>query len=228
MRSITKNLNQIASEGYNIGQVFRDWVSLMLFSLAKEEDMYLEIMGRYRNEGKENREADLFAKAFGQLQIEMGKENHDILGDIYMEIVSNWSAKGMGQFFTPVNLCEMMADMTIKDDSKPVSVADPACGSGRTLISAAKRTHADSEFHAVDADNVCAQMCALNMCFFNMNGFVIHGNTLSMKYYDGWITKRSIFGGSVRRMSDKEVKAYHDAYGNMLKNEEGKEQLSLF
>lgn len=224
MRTITKYLDSIASKGYNIGSIFRDWVSLMLFALAKEEDMYMEIMGRYRNDGKE-READLFAKAFAQLQIEMKKENHDLLGDIYMEIVSNWSAKGMGQFFTPIGLCDMMADLTIQDvPDKSVSVADPACGSGRTLISAAKRTHADSEFHGTDADNVCAQMCALNMCFFNMNGFVIHGNTLSMKYYDGWITRRSVFGGSVRRMSDEEVEAYRTHYGAALKSEAVKKE----
>ena len=95
MKSVTKHLNQIASKGYNIGTVFRDWVSLMLFALAKEEDLYMEVMNRYRNEGTENREADLFAKAFAELQIEMRKENHDVLGDIYMEIVSNYSAKGM-------------------------------------------------------------------------------------------------------------------------------------
>lgn len=230
MKTITKHLDSIASKGYHIGQVFRDWVSLMLFALAKEEDMYMEIMNRYRNDGKET-EASLFAKAFADLQNEMSKENHDVLGDIYMEIVSNYSAKGMGQFFTPIGLCQMMADITIQGDVRnPVSVADPAVGSGRTLISAAKRTHCESEFHGTDADNVCAQMCALNMCFFNMNAFIIHGNTLSMKYYDGWFTKRSVFGGQVRRMTDDEVEAYRTNYGDMLKDEAEKkqgEQLSL-
>lgn len=232
MKTITKHLDSIASKGYNIGSVFRDWVSLMLFALAKEEDLYMEVMSRYRNEG-EPREADLFAKAFAELMQEMDKESQDVLGGIYMEIVSNWSAKGMGQFFTPIGLCDMMADLTIQEaPDRVVSVADPACGSGRTLISAAKRVHADSEFHATDADSVCAQMCALNMCFFNMNGFVIHGNTLSMKYYDGWMTKRSVYGGSIRRMSDKEVEAYQGNYGEMLKEEVVKqseqEQLKLW
>ncbi|MDR9419492.1 N-6 DNA methylase [Gracilimonas sp.] len=222
----TKLINQIASKGYNIGSVFRDWVSLMLYALSKEEELYMEVMSRYRNEG-EPREADLFAKAFAELQTEMRKENHDVLGGVYMEIVSNWSAKGMGQFFTPVGLCDMMADINIKDDKKPVSVADPACGSGRTLVSSAKRVHSDSWFHGIDADNVCAQMCALNFCFFNMNGYVIHGNTLSMKFYDGWITNGSAIGGAVRQMSEEEVVQYKKKYGSAIQNRQESKQLSL-
>ena len=222
----TKTLNEIASKGYNIGSVFRDWVSLMLFSLAKEEKMYMEIISRYRNEGKD-REPDLFARAFSELMEEMRKENHDVLGGIYMEIVSNWSAKGMGQFFTPTPICDMMANMTIGDaPERPVTVADPACGSGRTFISAAKRVHNKSWFHGIDADNVCAQMCALNFCFFNMNGYVIHGNTLSMKFYDGWITNNTPIGGAVRRLTDEEVVDYKNVYGGAMKSQEPK-QLSL-
>lgn len=225
MKSITNHLKSIATKGYDMGTVFRDWISLMLYALSKDEDLYMEVMNRYRNEGdKGSREADLFAKAFSELLIEMKKENHDILGDIYMEIVSNWSAKGMGQFFTPAGLCGMMADMVIGDaPDSSVSVADPACGSGRTLISAAKKVHADSDFHGTDADKVCAQMCALNMCFFNANAYIIHGNTLSMKYYDGWITRRSVFGGQVRQMTTDEVEAYRDHYGDMLKATQEKE-----
>lgn len=226
MIQATKTLNEISSKGYNIGSVFRDWVSLMLFSLAKEEEMYLEIMGRYRNDGKP-READLFARAFSELMDEMRKENHDVLGGIYMEIVSNWSAKGMGQFFTPIHLCDAMAQLTISDPpDNPVTVADPACGSGRTFISAAKLVNAKSWFHGIDADNVCAQMCALNLCFFNMNGYVIHGNTLSMKFYDGWITNNSLLGGAIRRMKDNEVDDYKNKYGGALKQSDEK-QLSL-
>ena len=226
MKQATKTLNEIASKGYNIGSVFRDWVSLMLFSLAKEEDMYMEIISRYRNDG-EPREADLFARAFGDVMEEMQKENHDVLGGIYMEIVSNWSAKGMGQFFTPVHLCDAMAKLSISDaPDKPVTVADPACGSGRMFISAAKLVDAKSWFHGIDADNVCAQMCALNFCFFNMNGYVIHGNTLSMKFYDGWITNNSPVGGAVRRLTNEEVVQYKKVYGGAIKSQEPK-QLSL-
>lgn len=226
MIQATKTLNEIASKGYNIGSVFRDWVSLMLFSLAKEEKMYMEIISRYRNDGQD-READLFSRAFSEIMAEMRKENHDVLGGIYMEIVSNWSAKGMGQFFTPTPICDMMANMTIGEpEDRPVTVADPACGSGRTFISAAKLVHPKSWFYGIDADNVCAQMCALNFCFFNMNGYVIHGNTLSMKFYDGWITNHSSIGGAVRRLTHDEVVHYKNVYGGFIKDEQHK-QLSL-
>jgi hypothetical protein len=207
IKDILKPLERIASRGYHMGSVYRDWVSLVLYALMRDDDLYMEVMGRYKNEGKDGeREADLFAHAFHMLMKWSAKENHDLLGDIYMEIATNYDSKSMGQFFTPIPVCDAMAKMAVgENNDKPVSVADPACGSSRNLISAAKVVHADSFFHGIDLDTVCVRMSAINCCMFNMNAVILHGNTLSMKFFGGFTTHRSMLGGTVRALTEQEL-----------------------
>jgi len=208
-----------------MGKVFRDWVRLMLYALQRDDAKYLDVMGRYPNDrDKGEREADLFKEAFWLLHDqmakdrEMGAEPKEYLGGIYMEIVGNYSAQGMGQYFTPQPVCDMMAQLTIPNtEDEALRVADPACGSGRLLHSAAKLLPTEAHFTGIDLDSICAHMAALNLCFFNMNGVIIHGNALSMKYYNGWIIKRSMLGGKIREMSAEEVEGYRELRGKALK-----------
>lgn len=67
--------------------------------------------------------------------------DQDFLGKLYMslELGNHWK----GQFFTPYNVCECMASITINDNVQTlekqewISVNDPACGAGATLVAAA-------------------------------------------------------------------------------------------
>lgn len=221
---ILKPLDRIQRRGYTMSKVFRDWVGLMLYSLQRQDDPYLDIMDRYPNDrDKGEREADLFAKSFQILLSKMkadqqtGAEPREYLGDIYMEVAGNYSVQGMGQYFTPQPVCDMMAQMTIPDaDEDSPRVADPACGSGRLLHSAAKLLPTSAHFTGVDLDSICAHMATLNLCFFNMNGVIIHGNAISMEYYNGWITKRSMLGGQIREMTDEELEEYRELRGQAL------------
>lgn len=63
----------------------------------------------------------------------------DILGDIYHELRLNneWN----GQFFTPDNICRMMAQIInpvdgFTDKEEPVTINEPTCGSGTMIIGA--------------------------------------------------------------------------------------------
>ena len=216
---ILKPLDRIQARGYTMSKVFRDWVRLMLYSLQRRDDPYLEVMDRYPNDREEgDREADLFSEAFARLMNQMQKYNVEQLGDCYMEIAGNYSVQGMGQYFTPQPVCDMMAQLTIPDtDVEAPRVADPACGSGRLLHSAAKILPTDAHFTGIDLDSICAHMATLNLCFFNMNGVIIHGNALSMEYYNGWITQRSPMGGQIREMAEHEIEEYRELRGKALK-----------
>ncbi|MDZ7658053.1 N-6 DNA methylase [Fodinibius sp.] len=222
---ILKPLDRIQRRGYTMSKVFRDWVRLMLYALMRDDEKYLEVMERYPNDReKGEREADLFKKAFWILQDKMGKDSEmkanpkEYLGDCYMEIAGNYSVQGMGQYFTPQPVCDMMAQLTIPEteDQQP-RVADPACGSGRLLHSAAKLLPTDAHFTGIDLDSICAHMAALNLTFFNMDGVIIYGNALSMKYFRGWITKRSPLGGKIRQMTEEELDEYRELRGEALK-----------
>lgn len=244
-KQILKPLDRIQSRGYTMSKVFRDWVGLMLYSLKRRDEPYLEVMDRYPNDReKGDREADLFSEAFAELMNQTAKYEQEMLGDCYMEIAGNYSVQGMGQYFTPQPMCDMMAQMTIPGtEEESPTVADPACGSGRLLHSAAKLLPTTAHFTGIDLDSICAHMATLNLCFFNMDGVIIHGNSLSMEYYNGWIIKRSVMGGSIREMSEEELEEYRDLRGEALqaeaearnnhsevseKNEKQESQLALF
>ena len=67
----------------------------------------------------------------------------DFLGQMFMtlELGSNWH----GQFFTPYNVCEAMAEVVIDHkEQKYVTAYDPACGAGveRVVDIFEKQTHA--------------------------------------------------------------------------------------
>lgn len=102
----------------------------------KRENEYLNIVSKYSE-----KEIQTFLKIFAEIvnQMETDREQ-DLLGDLYMsfDLGSHWQ----GQFFTPYNICAMMAqqcleDINCVDDIKPVTVFDCACGGGALLIAAA-------------------------------------------------------------------------------------------
>lgn len=187
--------------GYSTHQVFDDFLDLSLYALQRDDDSYLDVMDKYGEE-----EAQLYSEAFGELMNASAEANHDVLGVVYEELGN--SSDHFGQHFTPHNLSDMKASMVIDEDPDPdrddsYSVMDPAAGSGRLLISAAKQLPAgEAEFYAVDKDSTCTKMAALNLTFFNMDGYVVHGDSLTQDYHTVWATEGSALGGSVYELDD--------------------------
>ncbi len=103
----------------------------------------------------------------------------DIIGGVYMTLGTG--SKHFGQFFTPWNIAYMMAKMVIgePDTSKytpeqPMTICDPACGSGIMLLTAAAilpRQMIDEgrvAFYGCDIDSTCVQMAKLNMWLYGL------------------------------------------------------------
>ena len=104
----------------------------------QREKEYMNLVSKYSDS-----ELQTFLKIFAEIvnQLEADPEQ-DLLGDLYMslDLGSHWH----GQFFTPYNVCAMMAQAQMPtdlsfDSVKPVSVFDCACGGGALLVAAAKR-----------------------------------------------------------------------------------------
>lgn len=108
----------------------------------------------------------------------------DILGEIYMQLRLN--SKMNGQYFTPYNIADMLAQMaSVAERKLPVVIYEPTCGSGVNLIAYAnglKRQginyQEDAYFVAQDLDPLVAMMCYIQMSFLGMPGVVIIGDTL--------------------------------------------------
>lgn len=47
-------------------------------------------------------------------------------------------------------------------------------------------------------------MAALNLTFFNMDGYVVHGDSLTQDYHTVWTTEGSTIGGSVYELDDSQ------------------------
>lgn len=117
----------------------------------------------------------------------------DYLGEFYtIEILGEGKASALGQFFTPEDVCTIMAKQTIGKDAKVTSdtkILDPSCGSGRTLIASCVQLENDGLFpyyYGVDVDYVSVLMACINFVLHGMRGYVIRGNSLSLEYYTGY------------------------------------------
>lgn len=153
----------------------------------KREKMYLDIAKHYSKE-----EMDTFVELFAHLTMSLENGGHrDFLGEVFMELGLGNDAGG--QFFTPYDVCKMMAKITLSDLMEKVeqhgwiSVNDPACGAGATLVAAADIMYNDLHlnyqtscmFTAQDIDYTTGLMCYIQMSLFGMPGYVHIGNTLT-------------------------------------------------
>lgn len=123
----------------------------------------------------------------------------DLLGPVHMELVSRYQQKGSGQFFTPAELCKMIAQMNMqglrfdKDQVRLIRISDPAVGAGGMLLAAldhiavkhGPEALAWISITGIDIDRRCARMYpvqVLSSLYVNQLGLgelvSYQGNTL--------------------------------------------------
>lgn len=168
--------------GLSRGQVFEDFLTMTRCALSGQtaEEEYLSVIAKGYDKGKmPNRGADTLKTAFHTMVDAMSESGKDILGDIFTGAITYGER---GQFFTPDGICDLMGSLTIPKDrtKEPKSVCDPACGSGRMLLSVA-RHQPHWEFTGQDVDHRAAQMTAINLGLNGLQGWAVWQNTLSLK-----------------------------------------------
>lgn len=111
---------------------------------------------------------------------------YDYLGEFYESVIqSKFKAGNIGQFFTPANVCETMAQITILSNPSNGMINDCCCGSARLLL-AAHNHDPESICIGQDLDRVSVQMATLNFYIHGVRGSVLHMNTLSGEFYGGY------------------------------------------
>ena len=103
-----------------------------------------------------------------------------------------------GQFFTPIDVVDMMVEMTFQgtdlDRATPWTVCDPACGTGRFMLRAAcyfarkNRGALNLLVTNVDVDRRAFTFCTMNAVLNGIPGIHIHGDTLKMEIWDAFAT----------------------------------------
>ena len=176
-------------------EVWSDVVTMMACSIAnaadrtegrheKREKEYAECLKRV---GSVEKPAQLFAAVVNALE---ENPEQDFLGQMYMGL--NLGNHWQGQFFTPYNVCRMMAEINFGDGAKAeaeskgyLSVCDPCVGAGAMLIAAAnamRRADINYQTSAVfvgqDVDRLVALMAYIQLSLLGCPGYIIVGDSL--------------------------------------------------
>lgn len=133
---IIKTIQRMSGK-YGVYEIFADWVKMQAFAYANQvkysqarEDEYIETVKRYSKE-----EFEQFSEMMAWIIEWADEEMFDMLGYIYMNLeIGN---KRTGQFFTPYNICRLMAK-TVDFTELPITVNEPTCGAGGNIIALAE------------------------------------------------------------------------------------------
>lgn len=210
-KDFVKLLNSLTG-AYSPWEVWQDMVWIFADALAngipfgphrqKREDDYLKRIGKYDSK-KQKAFPELFAMLVQTIEkaVTVGRYG-DFLGELFMQM--NLGNNLGGQFFTPYHVCEAMSKVAFNDAIKAeidergyITVNDPACGAGATLISFAQvlREHGYNYqqcciFTGQDIDYTTSLMCYIQLSLLGCAGYVHVGNTLSAPD-----TSHPLFGG---------------------------------
>lgn len=126
------------------------------------------------------------------LKGEFSENQIDIFGDAYeylMTMYAGNAGKSGGEFFTPQEVSELLARITVVGKKEVRKVYDPACGSGSLLLQFAKvlgKENVRQGFFGQEINITTYNLCRINMFLhdINYNKFDIHqGDTLLEPYH---------------------------------------------
>ena len=112
-------------------------------------------------------------------QMELGSKyndtNNDTFGDTYeflMQMYASEAGKSGGEFFTPQQVSELLAQLASWNNPNIQKVYDPACGSGSLLLKFAKtvgKENPDLKYFGQEVNPTTYNLCRINMFLHNVN-----------------------------------------------------------
>lgn len=134
-------------------------------------------------------------EAIGGLKLGDYQDNtNDLFGDAYeflMTMYASNAGKSGGEFFTPQEVSELLAEITVVGKRQVNKVYDPACGSGSMLLKFAKvlgKENVRQGFFGQEINITTYNLCRINMFLHDINFEkfnISHGDTLTdPKHWD--------------------------------------------
>jgi type I restriction enzyme M protein len=114
--------------------------------------------------------------------------NIDLFGDAYeflMQMYASTAGKSGGEYYTPQEVSELLARITVAGKTEVNKVYDPACGSGSLLLKFAKVLGHDKVrrgFFGQEVNLTTHNLCRINMFLHDVNYekfSIAHGDTLT-------------------------------------------------
>lgn len=179
--------------------VWNDFIIMAACSLSnpvdkmhyeEREARYLHVIKKYTKE-EQGKFPTLFAHTVMALEL---NPEQDFLGKLYTQL--GLQDEGRKQHFTPYNVCQLMAEISMTNIVKQVrengyvTLNDPCCGAGATLIAginyaknSLEKACLNFQNHilvtAQDIDETVALMCYIQLSLLGVAGYIKVGNTLT-------------------------------------------------
>ncbi|MDO9152764.1 MAG: type I restriction-modification system subunit M, partial [Paludibacter sp.] len=128
-------------------------------------------------------------EAIGGLRLGDYQDNtNDLFGDAYeflMTMYASNAGKSGGEFFTPQEVSELLAEITVVGKKQVNKVYDPACGSGSMLLKFAivlGKENVRQGFFGQEINITTYNLCRINMFLHDINYEkfdIAHGDTLT-------------------------------------------------
>jgi type I restriction enzyme M protein len=144
---------------------------------------------------KRNQQLTKLFESIGDLRLgNYSDHTIDAFGDAYeflMTMYASNAGKSGGEFYTPQEVSELLAEITTVGKTEVNKVYDPACGSGSLLLKFAKvlgKENVRQGFFGQEINLTTYNLCRINMFLhdINYNNFdIAHGDTLiDPKHWD--------------------------------------------
>lgn len=182
--------------------VFNAFLRMASCALAAQtrEAEYLEEAKRWTRD-----ELNEFGQALGALIDEMQEEPFtDVLGNVHMDNLGTRGQSHGGEFHTPASVCQLMAQMTIRDqldefdrlvaEQGHIKVNEPSCGAGAMILALAGELKQAGRpdliprlrVVGIDVNRAACDMFFINTTLWGIPATVVHGNTLSLETWGQW------------------------------------------
>lgn len=199
--NVRKNARNNANLNETLSKVFRD-IENSAKGASSEDDfkgLFDDIDVNSNKLGntveKRNQKLVKLMDAVGDLGLGNYTDNTiDAFGDAYeylMTMYASNAGKSGGEFYTPQEVSELLAEITTVGKKSVNKVYDPACGSGSLLLKFAKvlgKENVRQGFYGQEINLTTYNLCRINMFLhdINFNDFdIAHGDTLiDPKHWD--------------------------------------------
>lgn len=199
--NIAKTARQDADLNETLVRIFRNIESSAKGS-ASEDDLKGLFDDLDVNSGKlghtvekRNQRLTKLLEAIAGLRLgDYAQNSIDAFGDAYeflMTMYASSAGKSGGEFFTPQEVSELLAEITTVGKTEVNKVYDPACGSGSLLLKFAKvlgKENVRQGFFGQEINLTTYNLCRINMFLHDINYEkfdIAHGDTLTdPKHWD--------------------------------------------
>ena len=138
---------------------------------------------------KRNEKLVKLLHAIGDLPLgDFSSHTIDLFGDAYeylMQMYASTAGKSGGEYYTPQEVSDLLARITVVGKTEVNKVYDPACGSGSLLLKFAKvlgRDNVRQGFFGQEINLTTYNLCRINMFLHDVNFEkfdIAHGDTLT-------------------------------------------------